>query len=93
MKAVITSYFINTIGVALALAAIFFASKAAYNKGGIFVSDNFRLIVFLLGAGCLLVAAIAKLGPEIQSWDASTPQENLNPLGFYSPQLAANIGE
>jgi|SRR3990172_10357439 len=52
------------------------------------VSDTSRLVVFLLGTGILLVAAIGRLGWSIQTIGGATAQETLDQsIFFYSSLL------
>jgi len=49
----------------------------------IIVNSQFRLWLFLIGTGLLLVAAIGRLGWEIQTWSGKTPKEKLDKTLFW----------
>jgi len=77
MMRVLLIYIKNMIYVSIGLSISLFAAKYVSNICSDKISPKFRLIIFLLGTGMILVAAITRLSGDLQTWDGSSPVEHL----------------
>jgi hypothetical protein len=48
------------------------------------LSTKIRIIVFMVGSAMLLVAAIGRLGWEIQTWDGNSTAERVDDILFWT---------
>jgi len=55
------------------------------------ITPKSRVIIFLIGSGLMLVAAISRLGFEFQTFDGSSPPEILFSLLFWGFSVIGTI--
>jgi hypothetical protein len=83
MSTVILTYLKNIVFVSIGLSVSFFAAKYLSILYPNIITPKFRIIIFLVGTGMILVAAIDRLSWDIQTWDGSSPAEKLDSYLFW----------
>jgi len=76
-------YFKNIIYVSVVITIAFFSAKYLSQFYPNILKPKIRLWIFFFGAGLLLVAAIGRLGWEIQTWATESPAEKLDQAIFW----------
>jgi len=83
MTSVILTYLKNMSFVSIGLLVSLFAAKYLPIHYPNIISPKFRTIIFLVGTGMILVAAIDRLSWDIQTWSGSSPAEKLDSHLFW----------